>query len=77
MKKVISLLLLLLIIPVFYGCKKKEPPCEITSIITSVTSNSATIEGNIPDLFKGDLFVRGICWSINKKIDFGSNKVYL
>jgi hypothetical protein len=66
MKKVISILLLLLTIPVFYGCKKKEPTCQITFTITNVASNSATIEGNIPDCFEGDIFVRGVCWSTNK-----------
>jgi len=66
MKNVIPILLLLLTIPVFYGCKKKEPPCEITFTITNVTSISATIEGNIPDCFEDDIFVRGVCWSTSK-----------
>ncbi len=66
MKKVISILLLLLTIPVFFGCKKKEPPCQITFTITNVASNSATTEGNIPDCFEGDIFVRGVCWSTSK-----------
>jgi hypothetical protein len=62
-----------LTIPVFYGCKKKEPPCEITLTITNVTSISATYEGNIPDCFEDDIAVRGVCWSTSKSPTIGED----
>lgn len=66
MKKVISLLLLLLTISLFHSCKEE---CKTTLSIlptTNITATTASSGGNIIKDCNSDIFVRGVCFSTDK-----------
>ena len=62
--KFVALVFLLLTI-ILPSCKKEELPTLSTSMITDITSTSATGGGNISSDGNADVTVRGVCWSLN------------
>jgi hypothetical protein len=67
MKKVISLLLLLLTISLFHSCKEECKTTLSILSITNITATTASSGGNI--IIKdcnSDIFVRGVCFSTDK-----------
>jgi uncharacterized protein (TIGR02145 family) len=67
MKKVLSLSLLLLLVTLFYGCKKETPakiPVLSTAPIINVTAITATSGGSISSDGGAAISVRGVCWGL-------------
>jgi uncharacterized protein (TIGR02145 family) len=86
MKTAINFSLIILLVSVFYSCKKDSPviPTLSTSSISGITTTSAISGGNITSNGGSQIVSEGICWSItdnpttadNKTTDNGSSSLF-
>ncbi len=65
--KLFTVVSLLVVFALFYGCKKEEVPTLTTTAVSGITTVTATSGGNITDDGGADVTGRGVCWGTATK----------
>ncbi len=59
---------LLIVLALFYGCKKKpDMPTVTTTAISSITTTTAASGGNVTSDGGAEVTARGVCWGTTTK----------